>query len=192
VKRGLSLRIEALNDEQTFYRHRAHFNQLIKNGRSNTAKAAQLFYYLNRTCFNGLWRTNRQHEFNVPFGTYRTVTYLTDFTRYKQQFNRWSFANKDFEELAIRKEDFIYADPPYDVGFKSYSANGFNWHDQVRAAKFFAEHEGPAVLSNQATPRIVELYETLGFNLRFLQPPQRTSITGVRQITHEVIATKNL
>ncbi len=191
VKRRLSLRIKALNDERTYYDHRARFNHLIKTGRSNTADAARLFYYLNRTCFNGLWRVNRQGEFNVPFGTYRAITYLTDFGRYSQQFEDWSFSKKDFSEVSIRKNDFVYADPPHDVDPTTYGANGFTWYDQVRAAKFFGELKCPVILSNLATPRIVELYKTLGFKLQFLQPPQRISSTGARQVIREVVATKN-
>jgi len=61
------------NNERSFYRHRTRFNQLIKEGKSQSAEAAQLFYYLNRTCFNGLCRFNQSGEFNVPFGTHSSI-----------------------------------------------------------------------------------------------------------------------
>jgi hypothetical protein len=82
LQRGLEITIEMKNEEQSFYRHRSHFNKLIKDGEWQSAKAAQLFYYLNRTCFNGLCRFNQSGEFNVPFGTHKSITYATSFSRF--------------------------------------------------------------------------------------------------------------
>jgi len=192
LKRGLALTIEARYDEKLFYGHRARFNQLVKNGGAKTGEAAQLFYYLNRTCFNGLCRFNQSGEFNVPFGQYKTVNYTTDLGAYRKLFRCWSFTNKDLAQLSIEPDDFIYADPPYDVEFTTYSAGGFSWDDQVRTAKLLAKHRGPVLLSNQATERIVDLYRSLKFDLKFLDAPRRISCNGDRQSAREVLATKNL
>ena len=192
LRRGLSLKIEARYDKTLFYAHRARFNQLIKNGDPKTGEAAQLFYYLNRTCFNGLCRFNRSGEFNVPFGQYKAVNYANDLSVYRKLFRGWSFTNKDLAELSIEPDDFIYADPPYDVEFTSYSAGGFSWDDQVRTAELLAKHRGPVLLSNQATKRIVDLYRRLKFDLKFLHAPRRISCNGNRQTAREVLATKNL
>jgi len=187
---GLPVKIETGNDEQLFYAHRKRFNQLIQEHKAETPEAAQLFYYLNRTCFNGLCRFNRSGEFNVPFGKYQTITYARDFEQYRDLLGRWSFINYDLESLPIGPSDFIYADPPYDVEFTSYSAGGFSWDDQVRTAEWLVKHPGPVILSNQATPRIVALYERLGFSLRYLDAPRRISCTGDRTSAPEVLATR--
>jgi len=192
VSRGLSLEIDARYNRKLFYAHRARFNQLIKNGSARTKEAAQLFYYLNRTCFNGLCRFNRVGEFNVPFGQYKKINYATDFHAYRGLFRRWKFANKDLARLPIEPDDFIYADPPYDVEFTTYSAGGFSWDDQVRTAELLAKHRGPVLLSNQATRRIVDLYTRLGFDLRFLAAPRRISCNGNRAKAREVLASRNL
>jgi DNA adenine methylase len=192
LRRGLSLTIEARYDSKLFYAHRERFNQLTMDGRAQTPAAAQLFYYLNRSCFNGLCRFNLSGEFNVPFGRYKTVNYATDLSMYRKLLRRWSFKNKDLERLSIEPDDFIYADPPYDVEFTSYSAGGFSWDDQVRTAELMAKHRGPVLLSNQATKRIVDLYRRLRFDLRFLDAPRRISCNGNRQTAREVLATKNL
>ena len=92
----------------------------------------------------------------------------------------------------MRRTDFVYADPPYDVEFTQYSRHRFSWEDQERTARFLARHRGPAVLVNQATARIVRLYRSLGFSLRFLQAPRRISCTGDRRPAREVLATRNL
>lgn len=78
VQRGLEVTIEIANDEQLFYAHRERFNRIIKQGNIQTQPAAQLFYFLNRTCFNGLCRFNQSGEFNVPFGTYKKINYVSD------------------------------------------------------------------------------------------------------------------
>jgi DNA adenine methylase len=192
LRRGLSITIEARYDEKLFYAHRARFNRLIKDGGAKTGEAAQLFYYLNRTCFNGLCRFNRSGEFNVPFGEYKTVNYTNDLGAYRKLFRRWSFTNKDLAKLSLEPDDFIYADPPYDVEFTTYSAGGFSWDDQVRTAELLAKHRGPVLLSNQATQRIVDLYRSLKFDLKFLDAPRRISCNGNRQTAREVLATKNL
>jgi DNA adenine methylase len=190
TQNDLPMRIRMKNDETLFYRHRDRFNRLIRKGKANTEEAAQLFYYLNRTCFNGLCRFNKSGDFNVPFGTYNAINYAKDFSSYASVFSNWKFSNKDIEELKLRAEDFVYADPPYDVEFTTYSAGGFSWKDQVRTAKRLAAHTGPVVISNQATPRIIELYEGLGFELSYLDAPRRISCTGDRTTAREVLAIK--
>ena len=190
VRKSLAMRIEMRNDEKLFYRHRKRFNQLVRDGKAHTDEGAQLFYYLNRTCFNGLCRFNKGGDFNVPFGTYKTINYASDFDEYAKVFKRWKFTNEDIEALRIEPEDFVYADPPYDVEFTTYSSGGFSWDDQVRTAKRLAHHRGPVVISNQATPRIVELYEGLGFELSYLAGPRRISCTGDRTAAREVLAIK--
>ena len=192
VRRGLSFEIKARYQKELFYRHRNRFNELVAGGWAFTKEAAQLFYYLNRTCYNGLCRFNRSGEFNVPFGRYKTVNYLNDFEVYRERFLGWSFENRDLEELHLEREDFVYADPPYDVEFTSYSAGGFSWDDQVRTAEWLAKHRGPVVLSNQATRRIVRLYRQLGFRLKFLDGPRRNGSNDDRAPTKKVLASKNL
>ena len=191
VRNGLQMHLPMHNDEQLFYRHRERFNQLIRKGEAHTEEGAQLFYYLNRTCFNGLCRFNKGGDFNVPFGTYKAINYATDFSQYAAVFRQWTFSNRDVEALEFEPGDFIYADPPYDVEFTTYSAGGFSWDDQVRTAELLARHRGPVVISNQATKRIIELYESLGFELTFLDGPRRISCTGDRTAAREVLALKS-
>ena len=190
LKHGLELDIEARNEERLFYRNRDRFNQLIKDNRVETSEAAQLFYYLNRTCFNGLCRFNQRREFNVPFGTYTNITYATDFYEYMPLFKEWIFTSCDIASITLRSGDFVYADPPYDVDFTTYSAGGFSWKDQVRTGEHLSKHDGPTVISNQATDRIIGLYQELGFTLTYLDAPRRISCTGDRSTAREVLATK--
>jgi DNA adenine methylase len=192
LQQGLELTIEMRNDEKLFYRHRERFNQLVRQSEIETHEAAQLFYYLNRTCFNGLCRFNQSGEFNVPFGTYNTISYVKNFYAYTSKFRHWTFTNCDIATLKLESGDFVYADPPYDVEFTTYSAGGFSWKDQIRTAEFLAKHQGPVVISNQATDRVVMLFQDLGFRLTYLDGPRRISCTGDRTAAKEVLATKGI
>ncbi len=89
-------------------------------------------------------------------------------------------------------DDFVYADPPYDVEFTSYSMGGFDWDAQQRAARWLSKHPGPVVLSNQWTDRIVDLYKDLGFDIVGLSAPRLISCTGDRTPAKEVLATRNI
>jgi DNA adenine methylase len=179
------------NEERLYYSHRERFNRLVASGGTETAAGAALFYYLNRTCYNGLCRFNSRGEFNVPFGRYGTINYTRDFSAYRGAFVGWEFTSGDFARIALRASDFVYADPPYDVEFTRYATEDFGWEDQVRLAQRLADHPGPLVLSNQATARIVHLYESLGFGLAFMEAPRRISCKE-RRPAIEIVATKNL
>jgi DNA adenine methylase len=192
LKRGLPISVTMENRKDVFYAHRVTFNEFLRTGRADTSSAAELFYYLNRTGYNGLCRFNQSGEFNVPFGRYGKIGYAQDFSDYRQAFAGWDFTNLDFEAIDLGRGDFIYADPPYDVEFRQYSKDGFTWDDQVRTAEWLAQHTGPVILSNQATKRIVKLYRQLGFQLRFLTAPRLISCTGDRTPAREVLALKNL
>ena len=192
LQHGLIIDIPMANDEKLFYALRKRFNALIAKGETGTKEAAGLFYYLNRTGYNGLCRFNASGEFNVPFGKYKNIGYVWDLTAYKPLLDSWTVTNTDFEEIPLKPSDFVYADPPYDVEFTSYSKGGFSWDDQVRAAEWLAKHKGPVVLVNQSTPRIEELYRGLTFDVRFLDAPRRISCDGDRTPAREILATRNL
>jgi DNA adenine methylase len=192
LKKGLKTDIRMVNDAEAFYESRARFNELLATGKSDSAEAAALFYYLNRTGYNGLCRFNQRGIFNVPFGRYKAIDYRSDFTEYTDAFAAFAFLNGHFDDVPLDDEDFVYADPPYDVEFRQYAQGGFGWDEQVRTAEWLAEHRGPVVLSNQATPRVVKLYRRLGYKLRFLHAPRMISCTGDRTPAREVLATRNL
>jgi DNA adenine methylase len=192
LQRGLKVDVRLANNERLFYRHRKRFNDLLRAGDLESREAASLFYYLNRTGYNGLCRFNASGEFNVPFGRYKKIGYAQDFSAYVPALSEWEFTSQDFETLDVRPSDFVYADPPYDVEFTHYSKGGFSWADQERAARYLARHRGPVVLVNQATDRVEQLYRSLGFAVDFLEAPRRISCTGDRTPAREIVAVRNL
>ncbi|MDH3316428.1 MAG: Dam family site-specific DNA-(adenine-N6)-methyltransferase [Gammaproteobacteria bacterium] len=192
IQAGLKVRIPMRNESALYYRHRSDFNRLVTGRGLETRKAAELFYYLNRTGYNGLCRFNRKGEFNVPFGHHTRINYTRDFGQYRGLLSTWCFDNVDFEQLPVGSGDFIYADPPYDVPFTQYAKNGFGWSEQERLAVWLSRHNGPVVLSNQATDRVIKLYRRLGFRLAFVDAPRMISCTGDRSPAKEVIASRGL
>lgn len=185
-----SVGIEFKNDHIVYYDNRNKFNALCAQRQLWTREGALLFYYLNRTCFNGLCRFNNSGYFNVPFGKYKTVNYRTSFLNYRPSFEGWQLYIGDFESLPLEPDDFIYADPPYDVEFTQFAPRDFHWADQERLAVWLARHKGPVVASNQATPRVVALYESLGFKVYKLEAPRSISSSGDRTPAEEIIALK--
>lgn len=186
LQQGLTIDLPLANDEQLYYQYRKQFNDIAAH---NEVERAQLFYYLNRTGYNGLCRFNKSGGYNVPFGRYKTINYVSDFASYQTVLSQWEFTNTDFANLTLQQNDFIYADPPYDVPFRQYSQQGFDWEDQVRLAEWLAKHDGPVVLSNQATDKIKSLYRDLGFRLKYLDAPRTISCKGdKRQSAREVLA----
>jgi DNA adenine methylase len=192
LQEGLTNSLPMTNDADQYLEYRSTFNQLTVENQALSTKRTQalLFYYLNRTGFNGLCRFNNKGEFNVPFGKYKTITYSTDFLEYQDLLGRWKFSCGDFQAIPLRADDFIYADPPYDRVFTKYSQQDFTWDDQERLAEWLSGHSGRVVVSNQATDRILALYENLGFRVDTVEAPRRIACNGNRNPALEMLAFK--
>lgn len=140
--------------------------------RSQARRAAQ-FIYLNRTCWNGLYRVNKKGQFNVPRGTKSAVMLPSDdFQATSRILLKSEIYCADFETIIDRSEegDFIYCDPPYTVhhnfnGFLKYNETIFSWDDQrrLRASLDRAVARGSRVLvSNANHDSIMGLYQGFG------------------------------
>ena len=144
-------------------------------------KKASRFIFLNKTCFNGLYRVNSKGQFNVPFGKYKNPAIVNEeVLREVHQYlktNHITFLNGDFKAAVkdAKSGDFIYFDPPYDPvsetsSFTSYAQEGFGKAEQYELRDVFKElnERGCKVLlSNSDTPFIREIYE--GFNIVTVQ-----------------------
>ncbi|WKB36584.1 DNA adenine methylase [Terrilactibacillus sp. S3-3] len=143
------------------------------------AKKASRILYLNKTCYNGLFRVNKKGYFNVPFGNYRAPQIVNEKTlravhRYLND-NDVSLMRTDFESAVAQagKGDFVYFDPPYDpvsetASFTGYSLDGFNRDDQLRLRDVFIELDKrgcKVLLSNSATDFIKEIYRQFPIRL---------------------------
>ncbi len=170
-------RFERKHDEEFYYEVRNIDRNKKKFNRLNDSKRAARTIYLNKACFNGLYRVNSKGEFNVPFGKKTKVnTYdgenLLNVHSYLT-LNNISILCTDFEDAvsAAKEGDFVYFDPPYDSDtstFNSYTEDGFNKDEQRRLAKVFRELDKKGVkvmLSNHNTILIKELYKDYNFHV---------------------------
>ncbi len=97
VQRGLVISLRMENDEALFYRHRTAFNELLAGRQATTADAAALFYYLNRTGYNGLCRFNlRRASSTCRLGPYTRIAYASDFQALHDVCAAWTFQDRGF------------------------------------------------------------------------------------------------
>lgn len=191
---------EIKHSEEFFYeirnkdKNNASFSKL-----SDYTKAARTLY-LNKACFNGLYRVNSKGEFNVPFGKKLKVnTYdgsnLITVSNYLTM-NDVEILNVDFEEAVstAKKGDFVYFDPPYDSDtstFNNYTEEGFNKDEQRRLADVFKDLDKRGVfvmLSNHNTILINELYKD--FNIHVIEAKRNINANGKKRgKVEEVIIT---
>jgi len=160
------------NEEKYFYEIREMDRTGETELMSDVEKASRIIF-LNKTCFNGLFRVNSKNQFNAPFGKYKNPNIVNEVilravSNYLNQ-NKVKLLNLDFEESlkGIRKESFVYFDPPYypisdSSSFTGYTLNGFDDDDQIRLKKTcdkLTEKGVKFLLSNSSAPFIIELYK---------------------------------
>lgn len=139
------LELDEKHRQEYFYKKRELFNSDYTNDVENTA----MFIYLNRTCFNGLYRENSKGKFNVPFGRYHNPTICdADTIRYDSELlHRVEILHGDYaqvENFINGDNTFIYFDPPYrplnaTSSFNSYVKEPFNDGEQIRLKHFFSK-----------------------------------------------------
>jgi DNA adenine methylase len=180
--------LNAAHSEETFYRVRKRFNS--ETGAPAVERAAWLIY-LNKTCFNGLFRTNSNGEFNVPLGRFKKPAIL-DEPRLRAAaiaLRNVDLAKRPFEHLAksAKAGDVIYFDPPYvplskTANFASYADGAFSLHDQERLADLFRvldERGCLLALSNSDTPEVRALYK--GFDIKPIVANRSISAKGTER-----------
>ena len=182
---------EAKHSEEFFYDIRnKDRNKNTYNRLADYTRAARTIY-LNKACFNGLYRVNSKNEFNVPFGKKLKVnTYdgsnLIVVSNYLT-INDVKILCVDFEEAVstAKKGDFVYFDPPYDSDtqtFNSYTETGFDKDEQRRLAKVFKELDSRGVyvmLSNHNTVLVNELYGN--YNIHIIEAKRAINANGKKR-----------
>ncbi|MDP7320861.1 MAG: Dam family site-specific DNA-(adenine-N6)-methyltransferase [Bacteriovoracaceae bacterium] len=156
--------------------HNKDFYYEIRASKPRTKfSIAAKFIYLNRTCFNGIYRVNLKGEFNVPIGTKTNVVLPTDdFNEISKLLNKAILKSGDFEPVInmAKEGDFLFVDPPYTVkhaynGFVKYNEKLFSWEDQVRLKEALvrASDRGAFIMmTNAFHESIRKLYWGTGFS----------------------------
>ena len=165
------------------YSYNTNFKDMdFENYNSNWINRTAYFIFMNKTCFNGLYRQNKQGEFNVPFGRYKNPTIcdsknieLVNHALKNTEIFCLDFTHSD---KFVYEDSFVYLDPPYrpinkTSNFTSYSKDGFNDFDQIKLASFFKKmnDKGAYLMLSNSDPKnhnpedefFDELYN--GFNI---------------------------
>lgn len=181
---------QALHCDEFYYDMRAEVP-------SSPIDRAARFIYLNRTCFNGLYRVNKKGEFNVPKGTKAIVRFEDNFLiRASQSLRAAELRVADFEETvdAATQGDFLFVDPPYTVshnnnGFIKYNDVLFSWADQKRLAEAVRKATQRGVLvfvSNANHKDVIDLYKGFLAVHVLTRHSVLAGETGARKLTSEV------
>lgn len=161
--------VKVLLEEHHSRHSKKHYYSVRSAVPGSGAEVAARFLYLNRTCFNGIYRVNRKGQFNVPIGSRGNVHRSEDdFTAWSAALQQCELVIGDFESVIQKtsKGDLIYADPPYTVrhnlnAFRKYNESLFSWEDQERLARVLTEatlRGARVIVSNANHETVSDLY----------------------------------
>ncbi len=192
---------EENHSEEYYYQIRDLDRKKSAYAKMTMPEKAARCVYLNKACYNGLYRVNGKGQFNVPFGKYEKIKCFDEenIQELHKYFNKRKpiMLCKDFAEAikTAKAGDFVYFDPPYDVvgqqSFTSYTTGGFDKKEQERLRDVIKELTNKGVLvmaSNANTPFIQELYKD--FNIHVVRARRSVNSRGDgRGKVEEVIVT---
>lgn len=200
--------VDELIDELKQYKNDSEFFYSVRDWDRNADRYASLseiqkaarILYLNKTCYNGLYRVNNSGEFNSPFGNYRNPNIVNEpvLRAVSAYFNSATvyFSSVDYSEVLknVKKKTFVYLDPPYDpvsetANFTGYSKGGFSKDDQIRLRECCDDLNKRGIkfmLSNSATDFIIEQYSS--YNITIVQAKRAiNSVASKRGGVDEIV-----
>ena len=182
--------------KQYYYTIREHYNDKLMKSEYDVELAA-LFVFLNKHCFNGLYRVNGKGLFNVPYNNSRRVSVngdsIIEISKYLQGI---TIIDGDFEDACrdARKGDFVFLDSPYaplnPTSFESYTKEGFDIESHKRVAKLFDELTARGcycMLTNHNTDLINELYGNKGYKIDVVSVKRMINSDASNRTGEEVI-----
>ena len=191
------------NTPEMFYEVRSwDRDRIIYSTLSDTQRAARIIY-LNKTCFNGLYRVNNAGEFNSPFGYYRNPNIINEpvLRAVSHYLNHADIhlSSMDYAEVltGLRKDTFVYLDPPYDpvsdtASFTGYSRGGFSRSEQIRLRECCDKLSRRGIrfmLSNSATDFIREQYSE--YNITVVKARRAVNSIGYRRGDIDEVIVRN-
>ena len=152
------------NRKDYYYKKREEYNSLKINSEVNNIEKAVLFIFLNKTCFNGLYRVNKKGEFNVPIGTYKKPKICDEenLKNVSMALKKVKIVYADYRESEefIDNKTFVYIDPPYrplniTSSFTSYTENDFSDKEQIELAEYInvLNKKGAKIVISNSDPK---------------------------------------
>ena len=179
-----------------YYSVREHYNDKLMKSEYDVELAA-LFVFINKHCFNGLYRVNGKGLFNVPYNNSRRTSADENVIREVSKYLKGvKIINGDFEEACkdAKKGDFVFIDSPYaplnPTSFESYTKEGFDIESHKRVAKLYDELTGRGcycMLTNHNTELINELYGNKGYKIDVVSVKRMINSDASNRVGEEVI-----
>ncbi len=191
------------NDEEQYYEVRDWDRDSVFYGKLSPVRRAARLIYLNKTCYNGLFRVNNAGEFNTPFGRHKNpnianAPLLRAVSRYFREADI-RFTTRDYAEVLdlLPADSFTYLDPPYfpvskSANFTNYTKIGFDQSEQIRLKEACDRLDRRGVkfmLSNSAAAFILELYS--GYNVRIIKAKRAVNSVSTKRGDVDEIVVRN-
>lgn len=175
--------IERLQEHEGSHSHEHFASVRRQQGLGDRIEASARFIYLNKTCYNGLYRVNSNGEFNAPMGSYASPTVCDEdnLRACHKALAGVAATCRDFGEVEPKEGDVVYCDPPYHDTFDSYTRSRFDDGEQERLAaccERWARDGVTVLVSNAATPLIGRLYPGSRWRRRELLVPRVINSNG--------------
>ena len=176
--------------DDRFYEVREEYRELVTGGNAQDIELAARLLFLNKTCFNGLYRVNRSGQFNVPHGRYANPRILDEsgLRAASEALATAELTSVDFEEACAGAgpNDFVYFDPPFypvssTSSFTAYTGSDFNHRDQLRL-KLLADgvraHGAEVLLSNSDREWVIGAYEASDYHIEYIEARRMINADG--------------
>ncbi len=191
------------NEEEHFYRVRDWDRDKKQYEQLTEVQKAARVIYLNKTCYNGLFRVNNAGEFNTPFGHYKNPNIVNEpvLRAVSSYFGRAqvTFSSVDYARVLadVEKGTFVYLDPPYDpvsgtANFTSYAKGGFDRQEQIRLRQCCDELNRRGIkfmLSNSATDFIIDQY--VAYNITIVKAKRAINSDGTKRGQVDEVVVRN-
>jgi DNA adenine methylase len=188
IQKDVESLITALKKHQRLHCEEYYYRVRARHDLDNPIEIAARMIYLNKTCFNGLYRVNKKGEFNTPIGKSGTGSLVTGILREEnlrscnKALKHAVIEYKDYKDITPAAGDFVYFDPPYHpisgTSFTTYAAGDFTEKDQAELAEFCAQLHRQGVkimLSNSNTEYIRNLYAANIFKIAIVNAPRNVN-----------------
>lgn len=187
--------IDILSNHKIKHSREYYYNVRSQYDNNNDIEIAARFIYLNKSCYNGLYRVNNRGEFNVPIGIYKDPNILdkTNIIACSKVLQTVNILHEDFSNISPNSGDFVYLDPPYYPitynSFTKYTQSNFTEKDQIRLYEKCKQLHSRGVyfmLSNSDSQFIKNMYNS--FNIEVISAPRNVNCkANGRQKVNELL-----
>jgi len=191
---------EIIRELKNYVNNEKFYYEIRKSKPSSNLKKACKTIYLNRTCFNGLYRVNKKGEFNVPYGKYKNVNFIDEPNLFAASnvLKKTKIYNKDYKIILdkyCKKKDLVFLDPPYIPiskysDFKRYTKEQFYMEDHVDLANYYKKLDKKGcylILTNSNPNEISNLYKN--FRIKVVKTKRNINSKGSKRTGEDVIIT---